>query len=1401
LAYEELRAGIMPAMDNGRIQIQADEERVMRSKLVLESEFIRYSTYQIRQLCEEWFGQAEKGVVKYKRSDCRDRRRRFLLHCESEECAVVLLEAWQRVQNKRGCRLRPDVRYLDRQQARQDLHQVPAAVEEKKPLRIVSWNMNSYKVKKGILEEVCKLTSADVVLLQETLRNEKTWPVRLGGFNVIESKSQRYVPGARGVALGLKSTLPYYMLSQNAYWIFVRIPLPNRAWIVGCVYLSAHGVLRARQKNMLKAVLAELRGKYEHDGFIIGGDLNMNENDASMALSGDGGMVRIKMLKPGPTRVACKNGKVITSCLDHLLVRDGCQDHVTPVKVWNRFTDSDHLPIQTTLWYSTEREARERQENRLIMNRCQVINKLKEIALSNRWAVFAETLEEKSVDQGFNDLLETVDEVAKDLELIVDPKDKKGAHLVREHRLSKETRKLIRMKRKLEHQMRREENENERASLKARLKTAKKEASRAVSMDQKVQWGIKVKEIVKEAESGNHKIVWQGLKRWIAGKRTYLPTQPICNSDGELVFSSDEILQVWQKHYANLLKDDTGHSKDRQFWEERISQEICPARAQMADLDQTITWAEMRQVLKAARNGKAPGMDGVIPEFYKAALHLDADHKEEPSNPFGKSLLTIAQKVFESGIVPEQAQTSVVVSIPKKGDLTMVDNYRGISLISVALKLVSTIVTRRVAKAIDERQVLVRAQAGFRSREECVAQVTALLEIIQRRQSVDKDTYVCFIDFKKAFDLVPHEALLLKLERLGVMGKCLGFIKSTYANSFVSVRIRGAGESDKVRVERGVRQGCPMSPLLFSIFINDIFDECGELGVTVQGVNEKISGLLFADDAVVLSESSEGLQSMLDRISSWADRWEMRVGHLKCGVMHFQSDNDEEDQVESYTLQGGAVPVVDSYTYLGVKFCLKDIERNMVIKRVENMQKALMGMHQFLRTQSIPLYLRRQVFRAMVIPVGTYGAEVFGMDSLRARLLQKVVNMGMRLLLGYSMKSTSASTACMCSELRLPLMEAYIAAMRVRAILKYPTLKTYCGLLMQNSGKGIVSWWTMGKRWMKTTNTSCNKARNPLRVDENASHYAKCRAWLARIQIRALQTKVLAGTKSFKRYRKYHFQVTAGVERWGLKYPQFAKGLGLVSKLRLNTLMNWKRLRNMRAVQSDDDTCPFCNTLPCTDSLYDMLVKCPKWSQYRDKWYTGLIQEYEVGWNRFNVTDPEERVANLAGGWAKAGSEYLAQKFRDRRGARLSESHEEKQPDGLGLLDWWVVGDEDVENESDEDADLQVPSPEGEEAESSSSDSSMSDSQEREQLEPALPVGDPSEVAGAGIPGFLILAQFLQRIITQRQVVFARIMEAGEVVEGDVPPSANAANAVGLEPERRRIEHEEELLLLQEDRP
>ncbi len=123
-----------------------------------------------------------------------------------------------------------------------------------------------------------------------------------------------------------------------------------------------------------------------------------------------------------------------------------------------------------------------------------------------------------------------------------------------------------------------------------------------------------------------------------------------------------------------------------------------------------------------------------------------------------------------SEMAPEQFTTNLIVPLPKKGDLTLMNNYRGISLMSVAAKVLNKVLLYRIRDQIDA--ILRRNQAGFRKGRGCTEQVHVLRRIIEGAIDKNIDLYIVFVDFKKAFDSLERSTMFSILRRIGTLTAC-----------------------------------------------------------------------------------------------------------------------------------------------------------------------------------------------------------------------------------------------------------------------------------------------------------------------------------------------------------------------------------------------------------------------------------------------------------------------------------------------------------------------------------------------------------------------------------------------------------------------------------------------------
>ena len=422
-------------------------------------------------------------------------------------------------------------------------------------------------------------------------------------------------------------------------------------------------------------------------------------------------------------------------------------------------------------------------------------------------------------------------------------------------------------------------------------------------------------------------------------------------------------------------------------------------------LSKEISLHELSEYLRNIARRKSPGPDGVTNEFLRCAIETK-NSKDATDDATTSPMLTCLHKAinhaFTTGTVPERWEKAVVTPVPKKGDMTDLNNYRGIALMSNVMKVINGIFAERLMKCIMEYRLIDPAQVGFVNREEAVAQAKCLVEILDRRRVTRKNTILCFVDLAKAYDSVPHEGLLAKAERFGISGVALNWLKAIYKSPKVMCRDGKGGFSKSQPYDRGVRQGDPLSPALFDIFMDDLMcQELHNLGVDIKvdpayvGSNglQKLAALLYADDIVLMADSVEKVQLQCDMLTKWCDRNEMRVNAAKCGIMvfNFTGDLDLHGSDERVSIQGSTIPKVNSYTYLGVEIDTNLSESTMIKKRIEVCKRTILDYQRFLSSTRVPLMAKTTCIRAIIQPTLTYGAEIWGFSRERVQIAESTM--------------------------------------------------------------------------------------------------------------------------------------------------------------------------------------------------------------------------------------------------------------------------------------------------------------------------------------------------------------------------------------------------------------------------
>ena len=194
--------------------------------------------------------------------------------------------------------------------------------------------------------------------------------------------------------------------------------------------------------------------------------------------------------------------------------------------------------------------------------------------------------------------------------------------------------------------------------------------------------------------------------------------------------------------------------------------------------------------------------------------------------------------------------------------------------------------------------------------------MSSLTTLLETRRKRKLSTFCAFIDFKKAYDCISRDILWDRLSKIGVSGKLFAAVKSLYSSVSACVRVNNL-TTDWFSVNRGVRQGCCLSPLLFNLFINDLALKIKSLGKGVDIDNERVCLLLYADDIVLIADNAEDLQALINTLYEWCNINCMSVNPKKSNVVHFRPNSEQRCDFE-FKCGADEIATVDRYSYLGI---------------------------------------------------------------------------------------------------------------------------------------------------------------------------------------------------------------------------------------------------------------------------------------------------------------------------------------------------------------------------------------------------------------------------------------------------------------------------------------------------
>lgn len=440
-------------------------------------------------------------------------------------------------------------------------------------------------------------------------------------------------------------------------------------------------------------------------------------------------------------------------------------------------------------------------------------------------------------------------------------------------------------------------------------------------------------------------------------------------------------MEAWKMYFMDLLN---GNGEKRTAQEENENSTRRKPRN-----DEELSNEQIQKAWGKLKKGKAAGLDGIRNEAW---INGGVAIKQKVGR--------ILKLVWKGEGFPEEWREGVIVPIFKKGSKEDIKNYRGITLTSTAYKLYASILNNELIKEMEEKGGFSETQFGFREGRGAIDCVYILNHVTEKRLARKKGKlHAIFLDLKAAFDRLNRDTLWSMMEKRGVRKELIERVKEIYQETKCRVRV-GKKESEVFWIEKGVRQGCPLSPTLFNIYMAGLEEHlrAGQEGGVVVG-RKKIWSLSYADDVVLLAEGEEELRRMIRRAESYIRRLDLEVSVEKTKVMVFSKGGGKRKDREWLWGQN-KIEEVKSYHYLGYKMTRNNREEEQVKERAKK-ARMIMGKVWGIgeRKFKADVKWRLRLFDSLVKSVMMYGVEVWGwtewdkMEKVQERYLKWILGL------------------------------------------------------------------------------------------------------------------------------------------------------------------------------------------------------------------------------------------------------------------------------------------------------------------------------------------------------------------------------------------------------------------------
>lgn len=778
-------------------------------------------------------------------------------------------------------------------------------------LSIVSFNVRGIRenVKRKALFLFCKRSEADIVMLQETHSTEteaKFWKSQWGN-TIHYSHGSSHSAGVAILLHKFKGEVLELIRSSEGRWILMVVKQGNATYVLGNIYGYNSSQSNKILFGQISSNVKHLNGKYKDSYVILGGDFNecidtsvdrfpskldprSITNNLILSLGSDLSLIDAwRFFNPESIDFTWSNNNLtLKSRIDMFLISQSALHFVQDV-LHSVAPLSDHKLITLKLGnqQNTPTLRGYWKINNALLNDVEFNDSIKELVKN----IFS------GCTEGYKEKWEFFKYKTRRIAI-------KRCKMIKANRNQSET-DLLQKLDLLTKENNTEEEKLDITKISLKLDELYTDLAKGAFVRSRAKW-LEVGE-----KNSNY---FFALEKRNGQRKTFSSLNingTIC-TDYNLI--SEHITKFYEKLYSSKFDQNASI-----HYIEKIKEHILIIDTFYKETcDSKISTSDLKDALHSMKKGKSPGIDGLSVEFYSHFW----EYLEGP-------LFCMFNECIRQKEMTSTMKQGVISLIPKPGkDILLIDNWRPISLLTIDYKILALVYARRLKIGLDK--IVSETQSGFIKNRHITNNIRLVLDLLDYGDTVQSEALILFLDFYKAFDTIEHTFLFQSLKLFGFGLPFINIVEMLYKDINSSI-IVNHNTTQRFSIERGIRQGCPISPFLFLLVTEllalGIKHDLDLKGLTIFDKEIKISQL--ADDTILFLHDKNQLARGLNIIEQFSNASGLRLNVAKCELLPLKKCSDTNIN---------NIPVKHTVKYLGIQIT-KDYKNRQQLNFTEKIVK------------------------------------------------------------------------------------------------------------------------------------------------------------------------------------------------------------------------------------------------------------------------------------------------------------------------------------------------------------------------------------------------------------------------------------------------------------------------------